>query len=73
MSQGYEASGAAAEHPLDTPDTTISVRETFGIDVDMDVPAFSQGSEHVPAAIRPIVLIATPHWRFWQALPITAV
>jgi len=49
MSQGYEASGAAAEHPLDTPDTTLSVRETFGIDVDMEVPAFSQGSEHVPA------------------------
>ena len=37
MSQGYEASGAAAEHPLDTPDTTLSVRETFGIDVDMEV------------------------------------
>ncbi|NIZ01791.1 cobaltochelatase subunit CobS [Thalassospira lucentensis] len=49
MSQGYEATGVAAEHPFDTPDTTISVRETFGIDVDMDVPAFSQGSEHVPA------------------------
>ncbi|MBO6803277.1 MAG: cobaltochelatase subunit CobS, partial [Thalassospira sp.] len=49
MSQGYEASGAAAEHPLDTPDITISVRETFGIDIDMEVPAFSQGSEHVPA------------------------
>jgi cobaltochelatase CobS len=30
------------------PDTTISVRETFGIDVDWQVPAFSEPSEHVP-------------------------
>ncbi|MBU0725148.1 MAG: cobaltochelatase subunit CobS [Alphaproteobacteria bacterium] len=27
---------------------TVSVRQTFGIDVDMDVPAFSTGSEYVP-------------------------
>ena len=50
MSQSYEASGGAAEHPLDAPDTKISVREAFGIDSDMMVPAFSQTSEHVPAA-----------------------
>jgi cobaltochelatase CobS len=30
------------------PDTTIDVRETFGIDVDWQVPAFSQRDEHVP-------------------------
>jgi len=30
------------------PDTTISVREVFGIDSDMEVPAYSQTSEHVP-------------------------
>ncbi|WP_068310571.1 cobaltochelatase subunit CobS [Polycladidibacter hongkongensis] len=30
------------------PDTTISVRETFGIDSDLVVPAFSKPSEHVP-------------------------
>lgn len=36
------------EHPLDQPDTTVSVRAVFGLDVDMEVPAFSQGSEHVP-------------------------
>ncbi len=30
------------------PDTTINVRDTFGIDVDWDVPAFSEPSEHVP-------------------------
>lgn len=32
----------------DMPDITISVRDVFGIDSDMKVPAFSQASEHVP-------------------------
>ena len=32
----------------DQPDITISVRDVFGIDSDMKVPAFSQPSEHVP-------------------------
>ena len=32
-----------------TPDTTIDVRDTFGIDIDWQVPAFSEPSEHVPA------------------------
>ena len=31
-----------------TPDISLSVRQTFGIDSDMQVPAFSQPSEHVP-------------------------
>ena len=30
------------------PDTTVDVREMFGIDVDWQVPAFSQRDEHVP-------------------------
>src|SRR5208282_1242260 len=34
--------------PLDQPDITISVRQSFGIDSDLQVPAFSQPSEHVP-------------------------
>jgi len=34
--------------PLDAPDITLSVRQTFGLDVDMDVPAFSEADEHVP-------------------------
>ena len=33
---------------LDAPDTQISVRETFGIDIDMMVPAFSEADERVP-------------------------
>jgi cobaltochelatase CobS len=37
------------ESPLiDMPDIKISVRQTFGIDIDMDVPAFSQTTELVP-------------------------
>ncbi|PCI87055.1 MAG: cobaltochelatase subunit CobS [Hyphomicrobiales bacterium] len=31
-----------------TPDIKISVREAFGIDSDLEVPAFSKRSEHVP-------------------------
>src|SRR5277367_5509660 len=34
--------------PLEQPDITISVRQTFGINSDLQVPAFSQASEHVP-------------------------
>ncbi|MBT5036365.1 MAG: cobaltochelatase subunit CobS [Rhodospirillaceae bacterium] len=34
--------------PLNAPDITVSVRETFGIDSDLDVPAFSVGEDHVP-------------------------
>ena len=30
------------------PDITLSVRQTFGLDLDMEVPAFSQPEEHVP-------------------------
>jgi len=37
-----------SDHPLAAPDITLSVREVFGLDSDMMVPAFSLGSEHVP-------------------------
>jgi cobaltochelatase CobS len=33
---------------IDMPDTTVSAREMFGIDSDMQVPAFSLRTEHVP-------------------------
>jgi len=36
------------EFPLDAPDIAVDVRQTFGLDVDMEVPAFSEGEEHVP-------------------------
>ncbi len=38
----------ASDHILALPDSEISVRETFGLDVNWTVPAFSRGSEHVP-------------------------
>ncbi len=34
--------------PVGMPDKTLSVRETFGIDSELEVPAFSQDDEHVP-------------------------
>jgi len=45
-SQGAtQASSALFDH---VPDITLSVRQTFGIDSDMQVPAFSTRTEHVP-------------------------
>ena len=43
-----QASGNGAKIPAGMPDTKVSVRETFGIDTDMEVPAFSETSEYVP-------------------------
>ena len=34
--------------PLEAPDTSISARQAFEIDVDMEIPAFSKGNEYVP-------------------------
>ncbi len=39
---------AAASNFTNLPDMTISVPQVFGIDSDMDVPAYSQTHEHVP-------------------------
>jgi cobaltochelatase CobS len=40
----------AAEHGrnLSAPDIKLAVRQTFGLDVDLDVPAFSAADDHVP-------------------------
>jgi cobaltochelatase CobS len=38
----------ATAHIPGMPDTKVSVRQAFGIDSDMQVPAYSQSSEHVP-------------------------
>jgi len=37
-----------ADTPVDRPDITVSVRQTFGLDSDMQVPAFSRADDHVP-------------------------
>ncbi|MEQ9350686.1 MAG: cobaltochelatase subunit CobS [Alphaproteobacteria bacterium] len=34
---------------IDLPDTTVSIRDVFGIDSDMEIPAFSRRTEFVPA------------------------
>jgi cobaltochelatase CobS len=33
---------------LDTPDTFVDARETFGVNLDLQVPAFSEADERVP-------------------------
>ena len=35
-------------HSIPAPDTNYNVRETFGLDLDMEVPGFSDISEYVP-------------------------
>src|SRR5215470_5507656 len=39
---------SAPERAQLLPDITISARQSFGLDIDMQVPAFSQPGEHVP-------------------------
>src|SRR5579884_3812729 len=48
MPPADSASSADGAFVLDRPDITVSVRQTFGIDSDLQVPAFSRPSEHVP-------------------------
>jgi cobaltochelatase CobS len=40
--------GPGGETLMATPDRMVSLRETFGIDSDMEVPAFSDADERVP-------------------------
>jgi cobaltochelatase CobS len=42
------ANNGAASDMLQAPDIEISVRQVFGLDSDLVVPAFSTGNEHVP-------------------------
>ncbi len=48
MSEMNTTSNETGEFPLNAPDITVSVRQTFGIDSDIEVPAFSEGNEYVP-------------------------
>src|SRR3990170_4156411 len=38
----------ATEVVVGLPDMKVSIRQVFGIDSDMEVPAYSEGDEHVP-------------------------
>jgi len=40
--------GTSGDTVLSAPDREVDVRETFGIDIDMKVPAFSEADERVP-------------------------
>ena len=42
------SSMTGSELPAGGPDISVSVRQSFGIDSDMEVPAFSQGNDYVP-------------------------
>ena len=33
---------------IDTPDTTVSAKEAFDLDIDMEIPAFKKKTEYVP-------------------------
>jgi cobaltochelatase CobS len=48
MATAQQETTPASVMPTGRPDITLSVRQTFGLDSDMKVPAFSQPSEHVP-------------------------
>ncbi len=37
-----------AETLMDAPDRVVNAREAFGVDIDMEVPAFSEADERVP-------------------------
>ncbi len=43
-----DTTNGAEIFPLDAPDITLSVRQTFGIDSELQVPAFSRAGAHVP-------------------------
>ncbi len=47
---------------LAAPDTKIDVRETFGVDIDWQVPAFSKTSA-CPIATTAMCSIRTRRWR----------
>ena len=49
MTVATKSENSTVKFPLDAPDISVDVRQTFGLDVDMDVPSFSVGEEHVPA------------------------
>ncbi len=49
MSENTTTSYEEGDFPLDAPDSKISIKELFGIDMNMEVPAFSQANDYVPA------------------------
>jgi hypothetical protein len=50
----------------------VKVREAFGVDSDLEVPAFSEADERVPDLDPPTCSIRTRRWRFARVLLATA-
>jgi cobaltochelatase CobS len=48
MTKLAQTADASPTSAINLPDTTVSAREAFGVDIDMQVPAFTVRTEHVP-------------------------
>jgi len=48
MSTSSDSPNRPPAHSLSEPDCTVSARDLFHLDIDMQVPAFSSSSEYVP-------------------------
>jgi len=68
MTKSQEAAGA----PAGMPDMKVSVRQVFGIDSDLEVPAYSAVDPHVPDVDADTVSIAPPRLPSSPDLPRTA-
>ena len=60
-----------APSPADTPDIKVNVRQVFGIDSDIEVPAFSDSSDHVPDLDETYILDHDTTLAILAVLPIT--
>ena len=48
MNSSQNSASEDGAFSINEPDITLSVRQTFGFDSELEVPAFSQGNEYVP-------------------------
>ena len=48
MNSSLNTASESDMFPLNAPDIKISVNQAFGIESDLEVPAFSEGNQHVP-------------------------
>ena len=50
------------------PDSEVSVRDVFGLDTDIKVPAYSEPSERVPVLDPDYCLTMQRQWQFCRGL-----
>ncbi len=72
-SQNDECQGRTANWRPPQPDIKVSVRQLFGIDTDLEVPAYSTGSEHVPELDEDYLFNRETTLAILAGLPTTAV